>query len=129
MAKNRKNQSAAVRFGPALKAFLLCVLIGGSGVGYVWQKSQIKQLADQVTQREQQYKELSQQNQRLRDHLAKLRSPEQLMERVQKLNLGLARPQPNQVWTLAEPVLTPPATVDAPAQSIASSSETGLAMH
>jgi hypothetical protein len=41
MAKNRKYQSAAVRFGPALKAFLLCAVIGGSGVGYVWQKSQI----------------------------------------------------------------------------------------
>ena len=44
-----------------------------------------------------------------------LRSPAQLKERVQKLNLGLAMPQPNQVWPLAEPVLTPPATVDAPA--------------
>ena len=129
MAKNRKNQSAAVRFGPALKAFLLCVLIGGSGVGYVWQKSQIKQLGDQITAREHRFEELERQNQILRDHLAKMRSPEQLMERVQKLNLGLARPQPNQVWTLAEPGLTPPATVDAPAQSIASSSETGLAMH
>jgi cell division protein FtsB len=129
MAKNRKNQSAAVRFGPALKAFLLCVLIGGSGVGYVWQKSQIKQLGDQIKAREQRFAELEQQNQKLRDHLAMLRSPAQLKERVLKLNLGLAMPQPNQVWTLAEPVLTPPATVDAPAQSIASSSETGLAMH
>ena len=52
MAKNRKHQSAAIRFGPALKAFLLCVLIGGSAVGYVWQKSQIEQLGDQIKQRE-----------------------------------------------------------------------------
>ena len=44
MARNRKYQSAANRFGPALKAFLLCLLIGGPGVGYVWQKDQISQL-------------------------------------------------------------------------------------
>ena len=41
MAKNRKNQSAAIRFGPAIKAFLLCALVGGAGVGYVWQKGRI----------------------------------------------------------------------------------------
>jgi len=44
MARNRKSQSAAIRFGPALKAFLLCLLIGGSGIGYVWQKDQIGRL-------------------------------------------------------------------------------------
>jgi hypothetical protein len=44
MAKNRKNQSAAIRFGPALKALGLCLLIGGAAVGYVWQKNQIDQL-------------------------------------------------------------------------------------
>lgn len=129
MAKNRKNLSAATRFGPALKAFLLCVVIGGSGLGYVWQKSQIKQLGDQIKQREGRLTEVSNQNQKLRDQLAILRSPAQLKERVQKLNLGLAMPQPNQVWPLAEPVLPPPATVETPAQSIASSPEAGLAMH
>ena len=48
MARNRKYQSAASRFGPALKAFLLCLLIGGSGIGYVWQKDQISQLGQQI---------------------------------------------------------------------------------
>ncbi len=52
MAKNRKNQSAAIRFGPALKALFLCLLIAGSAVGYVWQKSQIYQLGQQIRQRE-----------------------------------------------------------------------------
>ena len=52
MAKNRKNQSAAIRFGPALKAVFLCLLIAGSAVGYVWQKSQIYQLGQQIRQRE-----------------------------------------------------------------------------
>ena len=52
MAKNRKYESAAIRFGPALKAFLLCLLIGGSGVGYVWQKNQIYELGRQFKQQE-----------------------------------------------------------------------------
>jgi len=129
MAKNRKNRSAAVRFGPALKAFVLCALIGGSGVGYVWQKSQIKQLGDQIKQREHLLENLDDQNKKLRGQLATLRSPAQLNDRVQKLNLGLAMPQPNQVWRLAEPVLTPPAAVEAAVRTIASSPETGLAMH
>ena len=49
MAKNRKYRSAALRFGPALKAVLLCLLLGGSGLGYVWQKNQIYELGRQRT--------------------------------------------------------------------------------
>ena len=70
MARNRKYQSAAIRFGPALKAFLLCLLIGGSGVGYVWQKDQISQLGQQIKKRELQLAELGNQNEKLRKQLA-----------------------------------------------------------
>ncbi|HEY2951789.1 MAG TPA: hypothetical protein VGK40_04350, partial [Verrucomicrobiae bacterium] len=52
MAKNRRTQSTAIRLVPALKAFFLCLLIGGAGVGYVWQKTQILELGRQITQRE-----------------------------------------------------------------------------
>jgi hypothetical protein len=82
MARNRKYQSAAIRFGPALKAFLLCLLIGGSGVGYVWQKDQISQLGKQI---------------------GTMRSPRYLERRIQELGLGLAAPQQTQVWRLTEP--------------------------
>ena len=44
MAKNRKNQAAEIRFGPVLKVVLLCSLIGGSAIGYAWQKNQIERL-------------------------------------------------------------------------------------
>jgi hypothetical protein len=33
MARNRKNHQAAIRFGPEIKALLLCLLIGGFGIG------------------------------------------------------------------------------------------------
>ena len=129
MAKNRKNQSAAVRFGPALKAFIFCVILGGSAVGYVWQKSQIDELGRQIKQRERRVEELSDQNKKLRDHLAVLRSPAQLSERVQKLNLGLGMPQPNQVFLLPEPMINRMMAEHAPDAKSTAPSKPGLVMH
>ena len=103
MARNRKHQSAAIRFGPALKAFLLCLLIGGSGVGYVWQKNQIYDLGQQIRKREIHLKDLEDQNDKLRRQLAFMRSPPFLEARVKELNLGLVPPDPSQVWYLSEP--------------------------
>lgn len=103
MARNRKHQSAAIRFGPALKAFLLCLLIGGSGVGYVWQKNQIYDLGQQIRKREMHLKDLEDQNDKLRRQLAFMRSPPFLEARVKELNLGLVQPDPSQVWYLNEP--------------------------
>ena len=109
MARNRKHQSAAIRFGPALKAFLLCLLIGGSGVGYVWQKNQIYDLGQQIRKREIHLKELEDQNDKLRRQLAFMRSPAFLEARVKELNLGLVQPDPSQVWYLnvSEPAAAP----------------------
>ena len=103
MAKNRKHQSAAIRFGPALKAFLLCSLICGSALGYVWQKSQIDQLGLQIKKRETRLKELQDQNEKLRRQMAFMRSPPFLEARIKELNLGLVPPQPSQVWYMKEP--------------------------
>ena len=105
MAKNRKNQAAAIRFGPALKALFLCLLIAGSAVGYVWQKSQIYQLGKQIRQMELRLTQLARDNKKLDDQLADLRSPVMLDQRAH--NLGLAPAQPMQVVRLAEPALTP----------------------
>jgi hypothetical protein len=106
MAKNRKYQSAAIRFGPALKAFLLCLLIGGSGVGYVWQKSQIFELAKMIKARENRLAELRDQNKKLGDQLSMLRSPAKLDQRVRELNLGLGQPRQASVIRLFEPAPT-----------------------
>jgi hypothetical protein len=103
MARNRRYQSAANRFGPALKVFLLCLLIGGSGVGYVWQKDQISQLGQQRKKRELRLSELEHQSEKLRRQLATMRSPRALERRIQELNLGLGPPQQTQVWRLTEP--------------------------
>jgi hypothetical protein len=103
MARNRRNQAASIRFGPAVKALVLCLLIGGSGVGYVWQKSQINSLGAILKEREKTLGALETANEKLRKQLAHMRSPAFLESRIKELNLGLAAPQPGQVWRLEEP--------------------------
>jgi cell division protein FtsL len=102
MAKNRRNQSASIRFAPALKALFLCLLIAGLAVGYVWQKSQIYQLGRQITVCENRLTQLRDENQKLSDQLAVLHSPVMLDQRVHELNLGLVPAQPTQIYRLAE---------------------------
>ncbi len=104
MARNRKYQSAAIRFGPALKALLLCILIGGSGVGYVWQKNQIYQLGQEIKKREVCLDKMEDQNEKNRRQLGIMRGPQFLERRIKELNLGLAPAQPSQVWRLTEAV-------------------------
>jgi len=99
MAKNRKYRSAALRFGPALKAVLLCLLLGGVGLGYVWQKNQIYELGRQRTARETRLNRLLEHNKKLAEQLSKLRTPLALGQRLKDLNLG----PPSQIWRLAEP--------------------------
>jgi len=107
MARNRKYQSAAIRFGPALKALLLCLLIGSSGVGYVWQKNQIYELGRLDTKLESRLEDLQQQNAKLRKQLESLRTPQALERRIRDLNLNLIAPDPAQVWRLTEPQREP----------------------
>jgi hypothetical protein len=104
MARNRKYQSAAIRFGPALKALLLCILIGGSGVGYVWQKNQIYQLGQEIKKREVCLDKMEDQNEKNRRQLGIMRGPQFLERRIKELNLGLVPAQPSQVWRLTEAV-------------------------
>src|SRR5215471_3421773 len=107
MSRNRKSQSAAIRFGPALKAFVICLLIGGSGVGYVWQKEQIDKLGHELKRRENRLLALEQQNEALRRQLANMRSPKFLEMRIKEANLGLGPPQPSQILRLSEPIPEP----------------------
>ena len=107
MSRNRKSQSAAIRFGPALKAFVICLLIGGSGVGYVWQKEQIAKLGHELKRRETRLLALEQTNEGLRRQLANMRSPKFLEMRIKEANLGLGPPQPSQILRLSEPMPEP----------------------
>ena len=105
MTKGQKSQSGAIRFGPALNALFLCSAIGGSAVGYVWQKSRVYELGQQIRQSEIRLGQLKSENQKLDDQLAILRSPLALEERARQMNLGLAPAGPSQVRVLPEPDL------------------------
>ena len=107
MAKNRKNQAAEIRFGPVLKVVLLCSLIGGSALGYVWQKNQIDRLGMQIREREKSLAKLRHDNENLASQISFLHSPVILDRRAKELNLGLVPAQPLQVVRLAETPVAP----------------------
>ncbi len=102
MARNRKNQSAAIRLVPALKALMLCLFIGGAGVGYVWYKNQLSLLGQQIRERETRLTQLQTQNKGSRSQLNMLCSSLKLNERIKELNLGLAAPAVSQIVRLIE---------------------------
>ena len=101
MARNRKYQSAAIRFGPALKALVLCMMVGGSGVGYVWQKNQLFELRRQTNLRETKLSALEEDNEKLRNLLSEKRSAREII--LQAKAMGLTAPLQAQVMTLIEP--------------------------
>jgi uncharacterized protein involved in exopolysaccharide biosynthesis len=108
MSKNRKHQSAAIQFGPALTALFACLAIAGAAVGYVWQKGEIYNLGKQIREKENRLTQLQNDDKKLADQLAVLHSPVMLDQRARQLNLGLAPAQPANVVWLAEPLASSP---------------------
>jgi hypothetical protein len=100
MSRNRKNQTAAIRFGPALKALSLCIFLAGSGVGYVWQKEQINRLGERLKKTELRYQQLRRDNDRLKNIEGAMRSPTEIEARIKEMNLGLV--QTDQIVRLVE---------------------------
>ena len=99
---NRKKRSSTVRFGPALKAVLICLVTCSLGLGYVWQKQQINSLGQQIKENEIVLEELKRENKRRGDNLAYLMSPQELDARLRQLNLDLVVPLPEQIVVLQE---------------------------
>jgi len=109
MRRNRgKNQAGAIRLVPALKAFLLCLLLGGTAVGYVVQKNKIYELGRQIVLREEQLRQLQKYNKTRASYLAHLEMPDVIAKRVNELRLGLQPPQQGQMVWLPEPVAPSP---------------------
>jgi hypothetical protein len=83
-------------------------------VGYVWQKDQLRQLGDRISTGEQSLKGLRQKNEKLHRQLLTLRSPANLERLAEHYQLGLVRPEPDQVIRLSEPGYLPPSPNEAP---------------
>ena len=101
MGRNRKNGSAAWLV-PGVKAALICLLLGGSAIGYVYQKNQLIELGRQIQKSEQQLKLVSDNNARLQRALLTLQSTYYLESRVKELKLALAQPAQSQILTIVE---------------------------
>jgi hypothetical protein len=112
MARNRVNQSAAIRFGPAVKALLLCLLIGGAGISYVWQKKQVFDLGRKVAGLEQQLMKVQKDNELRRKQLDYLHLPVNLERSAREFNLGLVPASALQVRRLPEPQPERPAIAE-----------------
>ena len=115
MSRNRKHQTAAVRFGPALKALGLCFFLGGSGLGYVWQKDQINSLGARLKECERRYDQLRGENERLGRVRDTLETPAHIEARVKQADMGMVEPEPDQIVRLIEAPVAPetsPASVD-----------------
>ncbi len=107
MARNRKTQSASVRFGPAVKTFLLCLLIGGAGVGYVSQKNRIQLLSEQMKKLELRREKLERDRQVLVRKLAALQSATELEAQVKRMKLELEPVSPDRIVRLTVPTAGP----------------------
>ena len=99
---NRKRKKLSVRFGPALKAVLICLVTCSLGLGYVWQKKQINDLGAQIKENENKMEDLRRENKRRGDTLAYLMSPQELDARLRQLGLDLEVPRPEQIVVLVD---------------------------
>jgi hypothetical protein len=102
MIKNRKNQSVSLRFGSSIKALVLCLVIGGVGIGYVGQKSQLYVLGSQYRELENKLVRIRRENFERARALDSMLSPPELDARVKQMKLGLIAPRPEQIIRLAE---------------------------
>ncbi|MDP7049523.1 MAG: hypothetical protein QF721_08730 [Verrucomicrobiota bacterium] len=102
MPRNRKKQDSPLSVGLWIRAALLCLVLGGTAMGYVWQKSQIHQLGTEVRKKEMRLDLLRGDNERWQQLRAEMRSTKKLYDRVRALGLGLAMPQPEQVLRLPD---------------------------
>lgn len=101
MARNRKKDSNEW-FKLGCAATLAVLLFSFIGVGFVREKGDIYNLSQEIRKREQRLKELREQNIRLQNQLATLRSPVFLQSRAQALNLGLIQIHTNTIVKFRE---------------------------
>ena len=104
MSRNRIKQPASVRFGPAVKIFLLCLMLGAFGIGYVGQKNQLYVLSSQYKEAEKKLDRLQRENAVRSRMLDSLQSLSELEARIQEMHMGLVPPEPHQVVRLVDEV-------------------------
>jgi len=103
VGKNRKHNETRAQLGPVLKAGVICLLLGGSAVGYVLQKNKLHELGRQIAKRESVLNGLKADNKLRAMNLANAQLPAKIEHRVKEL--GLVRMPPVQMIWLPEPTV------------------------
>jgi hypothetical protein len=85
-----------------MKATLICALLGGSALGYIYQKNQIFELGRQIQKSEQRLSALRDNNAKYQKALLTLQSATQLEKRVRELRFELVQPAQSQILTIIE---------------------------
>ena len=82
---------------------MACICAAVIGLGYVWQKTQIQRLGDELKKREATLMAAEKRNVMLAAKLAEYKSPAYLEARCRQYNLNLAAPREQQMVRLYEP--------------------------
>lgn len=97
------NRPTSVNATTIAKVLALSLFLGGSGVGYVYQKAQNQGLVKQLAANEIKKYELMRKSETLRVRLAASTSRARLELLSRQFGLLLRMPEPGQVITLPEP--------------------------
>lgn len=111
----RKRQNA-VQASTIAKVVALGIFLGGSGVGYVFQKSQISGLYRQKDANAEAIHELEQRRNKIKFAIEQQTTRDRLLEAARRFNLPLLEPPPERVITLNEPAIEPARPVSLAAQ-------------
>src|SRR5687767_4886676 len=101
-----RNEKKAAR--PTMSLLFIafgCIFVVGAGYGFIWNKSQIHSLGQQIRYYETRLDEAKRRRLTLERAYATMCSPVDLEDRVKRMKLELGPPQPDQIVRLPE---TPP---------------------
>jgi uncharacterized protein HemX len=106
-----RNRQTHIQAATIAKVVALSLFLGGSGVGYVFQKGQIDGLARQVAANDEVLNELETRQRILKLRLEQSTSRPQLELARRDFNLPLVQPDRQHVLTLPEPRIDPPRNI------------------
>ena len=102
MWRRVQSRNEVIGAGWIAKAVVVCLFVGGSCAGYLWQKSQVHQLGQEIRGLERELDQLVKGNEVLRQRYSVLASPPELDRRVEQFGLDLRSPAPEQILRLRE---------------------------
>jgi hypothetical protein len=95
-----QEQSAAIRFGPAMAVIMICAIVCGAGIGYVWHKKKIEELGKTLSTKQRSFEELLDHRRMLERQFDTATTRTALEQCIAMLGLNLRAPTPDQVLTL-----------------------------